>query len=485
MPHCLPLFSHGQVIEEVGRRTGSLAGERRGPSGRAPPPSAAPARGSRPCPWLGRARPGPSRPPGDRTLPGAAGAETIDQAIGKPAGDPEQLIAAGHPMMGHRRLKQVPGAVKLVVVSEVREPERPLLAAVVGVEVAVRLLRGLDQVDRCAIRLSVSGLDAVDEIPTRGFDPLVRVAVPEHRGLDRRRFSPGRNEEVVERVALPELVPACRDARRGDDRLALLEQAFGQRDVPDPYGPEPGMRTLSGVDQGCVHRSVGSLSSPGNAIGIAGPRRSASRSAGKTAMMAYFAKYADMYYMFPRRLEAPRASFFLLGPRGTGKSTWVRSAMPNAVYVDLLDEARYQAYLADPALFGSELRAVRASSWVVLDEIQRLPSLLNEVHRAIEERRLKFALTGSSARKLRRGGTNLLGGRARELGMFPFVPEELGAAFRLETALRQGTLPLVCDAEEPEQTLAAYVQTYLKEEIQAEALARNLGGFARFLPVAA
>jgi len=158
--------------------------------------------------------------------------------------------------------------------------------------------------------------------------------------------------------------------------------------------------------------------------------------------------------------------------------------MPNAVYLDLLDEARYQAYLGDPALFGSELRAVRAPSWVVLDEIQRLPSLLNEVHRAIEERRLKFALTGSSARKLRRGGTNLLGGRARELGMFPFVPEELGASFRLETALRQGTLPLVWDAEEPEQTLAAYVQTYLKEEIQAEALARNLGGFARFLPVA-
>jgi predicted AAA+ superfamily ATPase len=191
-----------------------------------------------------------------------------------------------------------------------------------------------------------------------------------------------------------------------------------------------------------------------------------------------------MHGMFQRRLERPKSSFFLLGPRGTGKSTWVRAALPNAHFVDLLEEARYQAYLADPALFASELATVRADSWVIVDEIQRLPSLLNEVHRAIEGRRLRFALTGSSARKLRRGGTNLLGGRARELTMFPFVPEELGAAFRLERAIGHGTLPLVWDAEEPTEVLKAYVQTYVKEEIQAEALVRNLPGFARFLPVA-
>lgn len=188
--------------------------------------------------------------------------------------------------------------------------------------------------------------------------------------------------------------------------------------------------------------------------------------------------------MFQRRLERPQSSFFLLGPRGTGKTTWVRAELPKAHRVDLLDEGRYQRYLADPSLFAAELRAVPVGSWVVVDEVQRLPGLLNEVHRSIEERRLRFALTGSSARKLRRGGTNLLGGRARQLTMFPFVPEELGASFQLERALRHGTLPLVWDADEPEPTLGAYVETYLKEEIQAEGTARNLAGFARFLPIA-
>jgi predicted AAA+ superfamily ATPase len=189
--------------------------------------------------------------------------------------------------------------------------------------------------------------------------------------------------------------------------------------------------------------------------------------------------------MIARRLSLPKGSFFLLGPRGTGKSTWVRQAVPGASRIDLLDEARYQTYLADPGQFAAELRATRSGSWVIVDEIQRLPGLLNEIHRSIEEQRLKFALTGSSARKLRRAGTNLLGGRARQLTMFPFVPEELGHHFRLERALQQGTLPLVWDADEPEETLRAYVQTYLKEEIQAEAALRNLPGFARFLPVAA
>lgn len=189
--------------------------------------------------------------------------------------------------------------------------------------------------------------------------------------------------------------------------------------------------------------------------------------------------------MVERPLERPKGSFFLLGPRGTGKTTWVRQAFPGAHRIDLLEEARYQAYLVDPASFAAELRARPAGSWVLVDEIQRLPGLLNEVHRSIEERRLKFALTGSSARRLRRGGTNLLGGRARTLTMFPFVPEELGHAFRLERALAQGTVPLVWDSDEPDETLRAYVTTYLKEEIQAEAAVRNLPGFARFLPIAA
>lgn len=192
----------------------------------------------------------------------------------------------------------------------------------------------------------------------------------------------------------------------------------------------------------------------------------------------------DGVVFIQRRLVRPRASFFLLGPRGTGKSTWARAELPEAARIDLLDEALYQSLLAEPGRFADQLRAIRAGSWVVVDEIQRLPSLLNEIHRAIEDRRLRFALTGSSARKLRRGGVNLLGGRAVHVSMFPFVPEELGADFMLERALESGTLPLVWAADDPRATLGAYVQTYLKEEIQAEALARNLPGFARFLPIA-
>lgn len=189
--------------------------------------------------------------------------------------------------------------------------------------------------------------------------------------------------------------------------------------------------------------------------------------------------------VFPRLLQPQRSSFFLFGPRGCGKSTWLARNYSSARMVDLLDEARYQLYLAEPTLFFDGLVDLSAGSWVAVDEIQRLPQLLNEVHRLIEQRRLRFVLTGSSARKLRRTGVNLLGGRALRRLMYPLTPVEMGSAFRLETALRFGTLPLVVQAESPAETLTAYVQMYLKEEIQAEALVRNLPGFSRFLPVAA
>ena len=121
----------------------------------------------------------------------------------------------------------------------------------------------------------------------------------------------------------------------------------------------------------------------------------------------------------------------------------------------------------------------------MVDEIQRLPSLLNEVHRFIEERRLRFALLGSSARKLKTAGTNLLAGRALRKQMFPLTPQELGPDFDLEQILHYGSIPLVWQAEDRRATLGAYVQTYLREEIRAESIVRNLPGFARFLPVAA
>ncbi len=188
---------------------------------------------------------------------------------------------------------------------------------------------------------------------------------------------------------------------------------------------------------------------------------------------------------YPRLLSRPRSSFFLFGPRGVGKSTWTREKLAGAHRIDLLDEGLYHSLLADASLFAAELNALPRESWVVVDEIQRLPSLLNEVHRFIEERRLRFALLGSSARKLKAAGTNLLAGRALRKQMFPLTPQELGADFDLESVLRFGSLPLVWQADDRRATLLAYVQTYLREEIRAESIVRNLPGFARFLPVAA
>jgi len=186
-----------------------------------------------------------------------------------------------------------------------------------------------------------------------------------------------------------------------------------------------------------------------------------------------------------RLLRQPEGSFFLFGPRGTGKSTWLRATFQGAHYIDLLDERRYRGYLGNAGLFADELRALAPGWIVVVDEIQRLPALLNEVHRGIEERGLRFALSGSSARKLKQSGTNLLAGRAVRRFLHPFVPEEIAAAFDLEAALRYGTLPIIWSAADPADALRAYTDMYLKEEIQAEALVRNLPGFARFLPIAA
>jgi len=171
--------------------------------------------------------------------------------------------------------------------------------------------------------------------------------------------------------------------------------------------------------------------------------------------------------------------------RGVGKSTWAKRALDDAKVINLLDEGLYQLYLSNPHAFAEDISLVRPNHWVVVDEIQRLPGLLNEVHLAIEQQKLKFALLGSSARKLRRGGVNLLGGRAVQKHLHPFLPEELGHDFLIEKILRYGSLPLVWKSEKPEERLKGYLQLYLKEEIQAEALVRNLPGFARFLPIAA
>lgn len=189
---------------------------------------------------------------------------------------------------------------------------------------------------------------------------------------------------------------------------------------------------------------------------------------------------------YQRLLQAPQSqSFFLFGLRGVGKSTWARDHFPDSPRFDLLNEALYQNYLRDSALFGRELLRLPPGSTVVVDEIQRLPALLNEVHRFIEDRGLRFVLLGSSARKLKQAGTNLLAGRALFRTMLPLLPQELGADFSLTEVLRFGSIPIIWQSDARRETLDAYVQLYLKEEVQAEALVRNLPGFARFLPVAA
>ncbi|MBT3257284.1 MAG: ATP-binding protein [Deltaproteobacteria bacterium] len=189
--------------------------------------------------------------------------------------------------------------------------------------------------------------------------------------------------------------------------------------------------------------------------------------------------------MFTRILKAPKQSFFLLGPRGSGKSTWLKSMFSDAHVIDLLSEETFQRLLINPGQFANELRTIPPGGWVIVDEVQRLPNLLNEVHRFMEEKRLNFVLCGSSARKLKRAGVNLLAGRALRRAMHPFVPEEVGPQFDLEECIEHGSLPIVWDSPDKRETLSAYAQLYLKEEIQGEALVRNLPGFARFLPIAA
>lgn len=188
----------------------------------------------------------------------------------------------------------------------------------------------------------------------------------------------------------------------------------------------------------------------------------------------------------PRLLQPPKQSFFLFGPRGTGKSRWIEQQFPAAAAsFDLLDEELLVHLLSEPGALARRLQPLARNDWVVVDEVQRAPVLLNTVHRFIEKKRLRFVLCGSSARQLRRRGVNLLAGRAVERHLHPFTPSELGERFDIEDALRFGTLPLVWSAPERTDTLRAYVQTYLTQEIRNEAAVRGLPSFTRFLPIAA
>ena len=191
--------------------------------------------------------------------------------------------------------------------------------------------------------------------------------------------------------------------------------------------------------------------------------------------------------MFTRLLPLPSRSFFLFGPRGTGKTTWLRQVLPQAQWYDLLHSEVYFRLLAKPAQFRREVSAL-PRGWVVVDEVQRVPALLSEVHSLISlpGKRWRFALCGSSARKLKRLDADLLAGRVINRSFSPLTWSELGADLPTDDLLRHGLLPGV--RSEPEAAipiLEAYAANYLREEIQQEALTKDLASFSRFLRVAA
>jgi predicted AAA+ superfamily ATPase len=194
--------------------------------------------------------------------------------------------------------------------------------------------------------------------------------------------------------------------------------------------------------------------------------------------------------MFTRDLHLPKPgteSFFLWGPRQTGKTTLLRETYPDSRWVDLLKAEEFRRYVARPELLRQEIEAEkpRPGRQIVIDEIQKIPALLDEVHWLIENRELHFALCGSSARKVKRGAANLLGGRAMRYELHGLSAGELGREFDLDRMLNHGYLPRIYAASRPKRMLDAYIADYLKEEVAAEGLVRNLPTFSDFLDAAA
>ena len=187
--------------------------------------------------------------------------------------------------------------------------------------------------------------------------------------------------------------------------------------------------------------------------------------------------------MLTRRFfNLPQDNCFIFGPRGTGKSTWIKENLPHAYVINLLDDETYLRYSANPAHIKSVVAANPHVTCYVVDEVQKVPRILDSIHDLIEIHKThQFILTGSSARKLRREGVNLLGGRALLTHFHPFMATELGDNFNLDDALKNGLIPLILASPEPQKKMAAYFNLYLKEEIQAEGLVREIGAFSRFL----
>lgn len=183
-----------------------------------------------------------------------------------------------------------------------------------------------------------------------------------------------------------------------------------------------------------------------------------------------------------RHFKGPSSSYFLFGPRGTGKTTWLKQNCINELTIDLLDPGLYRRYKARPERLRELVKGNPDKEIVIIDEIQKVPEILDVVHALREEKpSLQFILTGSSARKIKQNGMDLLGGRAVVRTLHPFMASELEGKFNLEKSLKTGLVPLIFSSQDPEDTLNAYIALYMKEEIQMEGLVRNLGNFARFL----
>lgn len=183
-----------------------------------------------------------------------------------------------------------------------------------------------------------------------------------------------------------------------------------------------------------------------------------------------------------RFFQCPSQSFFLFGPRGTGKSLWTQHQFGQALRLDLLEPDIFRSYGSRPERLKELVEGNPQVRQMVINEVQKVPELLNVIHHLMEKRReVQFILTGSSARKIKRKGVDLLGGRALVSSLHPFMATELGTGFNFERALSHGLLPLVWASGNPQKTLKAYHGLYLREEVQMEALVRNIGSFSRFL----
>lgn len=175
-------------------------------------------------------------------------------------------------------------------------------------------------------------------------------------------------------------------------------------------------------------------------------------------------------------------SYFLFGPRGTGKSTWLKNRYAGSLIVDLLEPDIYRSYSARPERLRDIAAGNPQQQIIIIDEIQKVPHLLDPVHALMEKNPgIQFILTGSSSRKLKRKGVDLLAGRAALRSMHPFMAAELGEKFDLTDALKNGLVPVICSSRNPLDAIKAYVELYIKEEVLQEGLVRNIGDFSRFL----